>query len=277
MQKFKKYVQIRTAGRIEGHFLLRDISAGTPKSKTQRKNVIQTKLHGTKIKAIMTRHKLKSSKLLTDTIPNKEVTSRIRNAVHLQRIERENGNKFRAMFSTILPYLRFQCLVLSFVGILLYFLRIFSSHGHSELEVFVSWLSDNGAILHPNVILKSYPDYGGYGLSTKSDGGGIQYYEELFRIPDTLILSRDTIVSKMSTNVPKSVKEDDDVVIAMQLMVECALGSESFYAPYLQVLPKEVPRYDLFWVNSIYFRHYVVFNVIQTRLLGRGIIVYVTG
>lgn len=195
-------------------------------------------------KAIMTRHKLKSSKLLTDTIPNKEVTSRIRNAIHLQRIERENGNTFRAMFSTILPYLRVQFLVLSFVGILLYFLQSFHSSSHSKLEVFVSWLSDNGAILHPNVMLKSYPEYGGYGLSTKLDGGGIQYYEELFRIPDTLILSREKIISKMSTNVPTLVKEDDDVVIAMQLMVECALGLESFYAPYLQVLPEEVPRYD---------------------------------
>ena len=44
VQKFKKYAQIRTADRIEGHFFYYETSQPNSKSKSKRKNVTQSKL-----------------------------------------------------------------------------------------------------------------------------------------------------------------------------------------------------------------------------------------
>ena len=120
--------------------------------------------------------------------------------------------------------------------------------------------------MNPNVQLARFEEYGGgYGLLANpvKDDGVVNYYDTLFEIPKHLITSRDSILSNerygKDTTAYKELQKMlrmavndydemfmDDVIISMQLMVECSLGDESFLKPYLDMLPTDaVPRYVL--------------------------------
>uniref|UniRef100_A0A7S2L968 SET domain-containing protein n=1 Tax=Leptocylindrus danicus TaxID=163516 RepID=A0A7S2L968_9STRA len=122
---------------------------------------------------------------------------------------------------------------------------------NEKIENFLCWFRAKGGWISPNVTIKSYPEYGGYGLYAKDD---IAYYDNMYQIPADIILSVESIREGYSTfNAGISERLEkvqshggDDAVIALQLMVECALGAESDIQPYLDIMPDGVPRLDTF-------------------------------
>lgn len=117
-----------------------------------------------------------------------------------------------------------------------------------KIENFLCWFRSKGGWISPNVTIKSYPEYGGYGLYAKDD---ITYYDDMYKIPADIILSAESIresYSSFNAGISERLETvqshgGDDAVISLQLMVECALGSESDFQPYLDIMPDGVLRY----------------------------------
>ena len=150
--------------------------------------------------------------------------------------------------------------------------RYNSKHSYEyKIQRFQNWLLQNGAQIHANVTIESFPEYGGgYGILAKH--GDVKYYDTLFEIPSHLILSVKCIVDMYSSHdssnnadnvydrlieVPQIIRQVvsdgtaniemliEDVIISLQLMTENALHDKgkSKFGPYLDMLPVHaVPR-----------------------------------
>jgi hypothetical protein len=128
----------------------------------------------------------------------------------------------------------------------------------------LSWFKENGGWISGNLKLDSFSI--GNGLRAVSDRGGgengfvIRKDDDVFRIPEKLqIHSRGVIggwnkISEEATTLvwnileknAKNSLDEQDMIIALQLMIECALSEDSFWFPYLQMLPEHVPRLDYY-------------------------------
>jgi len=168
---------------------------------------------------------------------------------------------------------------------------------------FRKWFLEMGGSISPSVDIQPFLEYGGFGLLAKKrertfcdssisteklnkkygnnvcsdeDSNGVNYMQELFTVPSSLITSAQSIHSKYSIVTKKvqpasELKElaifdfqlemkqvlwqiyppeghlvTQDVEIALELMVQCSLGNSSSFYPYLNILPKEIPRLDTF-------------------------------
>jgi hypothetical protein len=134
---------------------------------------------------------------------------------------------------------------------------------HSNAEVLVSWFRKNGGWMSDNLKLDTFSI--GNGLSVVSNGNDdndvvINEGDEVFRVPEKLQINpRDVIAAWNKTSVEMMILTKDtvkrncrdklaqqDIIIALQLMIECAMGEDSLWHPYLQMLPDYVPRMDYF-------------------------------
>lgn len=167
------------------------------------------------------------------------------------------------------------------------------TENETKIQNFISWLKDNGAIISPRVTLESFPEFGGYGLKAKSkcemNNGekdelikqtctiddndtddskeiAIQYFDEMFTIPESIIMSTKSILHEFTSSnfkisnfqsrmtkllsghiVYSSYMVQQDVVIALYLMTQCALDDKSRFKPYMDILPQyNIPRLDTF-------------------------------
>jgi Rubisco LSMT substrate-binding/SET domain len=127
------------------------------------------------------------------------------------------------------------------------------SQASSESLTFVEWLTSNGMYLstkatwgralHPLAIADETTDDGepsGRGLiAVKSLNQG----EALFEVPWPLVLTR----TRALEHVPGLPEDSDEyIAIAVMLIQERARGSESFWKPYLDILPKDEEMVPLF-------------------------------
>lgn len=130
-------------------------------------------------------------------------------------------------------------------------------------EALMTWFKENGGWISENLKLKKFPIGNGlqaFSSDEEYDGVVIRENDEVFRIPEILQLNPRAIISgwnktsaEMMTltketvkNIVRSKFDQQDIIIALQLMIECAMGEESFWYPYLQMLPEYVPRMDYF-------------------------------
>ena len=132
-----------------------------------------------------------------------------------------------------------------------------------DAEALVSWFRENGGWMSDNLKLDTFSF--GNGLSVVSNGNDdndvvINEGDEVFRVPEKLQINpRDVIAAWNKTSVEMMILTKDtvkrncrdklaqqDIIIALQLMIECAMGEDSLWHPYLQMLPDYVPRMDYF-------------------------------
>ena len=146
---------------------------------------------------------------------------------------------------------------------------------------FLDWFSENGGYISPSVTLREFADFGGYGLMALSDDTSnnqntssnnknvLETLDELYRIPPSIITSAQSVYSlyhggsrlvhqfQHRLNLAlhhyfSSSLVQQDVIIAMHLMVECSLGEYSDLRPYLDVLPQDIiPRLDTFSTEEL--------------------------
>jgi hypothetical protein len=131
----------------------------------------------------------------------------------------------------------------------------------------MDWLRDNGANISSNIKLDKFEDYG-YGLMATSNSNDsfdsepvIKELQDMFTIPKNIITSTQSVMKyfhSIDASFAQKVKHliqssfqspmvQQDVLLALYLMKQCSLGSESHLAPYLDILPqKTVPRLDTF-------------------------------
>ncbi|KAJ9191318.1 hypothetical protein DTO164E3_6136 [Paecilomyces variotii] len=126
----------------------------------------------------------------------------------------------------------------------------------------VQWANNNGAFIHPSCEFHAAPGGGGT-LSVKIDGQVIEPQSIFLRMPYCLSLSYLNAISagkERSHYVPRSKPlpdallqstADHDTIGNIFLMQQYILGSESFWYPYIQVLPQpddsSQPAIPLVW------------------------------
>ena len=181
-----------------------------------------------------------------------------------------------------------------------------------KIDSFLSWFVTMGGSISSSVTLHSFPDYGGFGLKaietiscsddeiqngmnekTTQKGkncsyGGIEYMQELFTVPNKIITSTDTVMTKYNMLLTKVERKSNnsmkkvnfqkhlqqildhrfsqhhnmitqDIIIALELMVQCSLNKYSHMHPYLDILPKQINRLDMFHPDDL--------NLLQDELL----------
>jgi len=96
----------------------------------------------------------------------------------------------------------------------------------------------------------------------------VKYLDEMFTIPDSIITSSKTFLERfnngkirnfqsrinqiLSEHLPSNTMVQQDALIALHLMLECSLGDESTFKPYLDILPQTIiPRLDTFHDNEL--------------------------
>eukprot|EP00871_Galdieria_phlegrea_P000740 jgi/Galph1/1667/GphlegSOOS_G337.1 len=114
------------------------------------------------------------------------------------------------------------------------------------IQEFYHWLKENGVYIsqkaswsrapHRLLIAEETSDEGeasGRGLLASRP---INLGEKLFEIPEKLILSRKLALQTFPESVMSHI-QDEYISIALLLLFECAKGEDSFFKPYLNVLP----------------------------------------
>lgn len=120
-------------------------------------------------------------------------------------------------------------------------------------KALVTWLQDNGMYLsekatwgrpkHPLAIANETSEDGessGRGLVAVK---GIVQGESIFEVPFDVVLTKDRALEEVP-GLPEDI--DDYVAIAVLLMQERAKGEDSFWKPYLDILPKDDELIPLF-------------------------------
>ena len=148
-----------------------------------------------------------------------------------------------------------------------------------KIERFLSWLVESGASISPSVSIAPFPEYGGgYGIVALTDPAVqalppppppqrpttivVHALQDLFTIPASVITSPESVLrSPAYRTIPHfrrrlqsavdahflSPLVRQDAIIALHIVVECALGKDAALGPYLDVLPHDVvPRLDTF-------------------------------
>lgn len=116
---------------------------------------------------------------------------------------------------------------------------------------FQNWFRHQGGWMSPKLSLVSSVEFNGNGLVVS--GGTLREGDVLLEIPMDLVLTKDKTIINFSSSVQEAISQiiqdpldQQDVWIAMDLMLQCAMGSNSIWFPYIQVLPSHVPRLATF-------------------------------
>lgn len=149
---------------------------------------------------------------------------------------------------------------------------------------FADWFRRNGGWMSDRVELMDYTDEYGNGLrvvvsgdddddAVVEDGAGVVAIykgQPLLRVPSSMQFSEQQSKQKFqkmnrgaTDRILQSLyhengaggrigrMEQQDMMMALDLMLECSLGKESFHYPYLSILPQTVPRLDLFSAEEL--------------------------
>ena len=124
-----------------------------------------------------------------------------------------------------------------------------SSSSTKEKEVeFLDWFENNGGEIN-SVGLGHFQDQG-RGIIASKD---VQAGQTVLSIPMKIMFSADRIKASRDSvdkEIVKLFTDDDDIVLA-SLLYESFRGSESFFAPYLQLLPAYVPSLLYFSAEAL--------------------------
>ena len=150
----------------------------------------------------------------------------------------------------------FALLLLPLISILVHYYTSGNNHykfdSHMKIDKLIKWVQGKGGYVSPSVTLDIFNE--GYGLKASAK---VHEYDVLFRIPTSIVFSQENSIERYLTSVPHSTREQfiallstdsgdsmvfQDWIIAMSLMIECSLGKQSEFHPYLDILPHEVPR-----------------------------------
>ena len=143
------------------------------------------------------------------------------------------------------------------VGFIAFVCNVWLSHRHllpttpDANIAFQDWFRHQGGWISPNLSLISSIEFHGNGLVVS--GGGLREGDVLLEIPMDMLLTKDKAILKFPAWIQDTISQtiqdpldQQDVWIAMDLMSECAKGSDSLWFPYIQVLPSHVPRLATF-------------------------------
>ncbi|KAL2672952.1 hypothetical protein Neosp_013670 [[Neocosmospora] mangrovei] len=153
----------------------------------------------------------------------------------------------------------------------------YSSNAENRYERFIKWARQNGAYFHSSLRFVVTPNRGAEVLVT---GQAIRPFETLFTVPYGISLSYFNAVSAgnpgspylpRSTPLPEEFLEntsDHDTVNAIFLVQQYLLGEQSFWYPYIQILPQPDdakdstipllwPESDLLWLRGTYLEEAV--------------------
>jgi hypothetical protein len=138
------------------------------------------------------------------------------------------------------------------------------NHGDDPKVVFQDWFRQQGGWISPQLSLVSDEvHHHGNGLRVSS-GGHLHQNDRILEIPKHLIFtsrklldrsndSRFTATATASAKAKEAIEQyienpldQQDALIALDLMLECCRGPTSLWFPYLQVLPTHVPRLAMF-------------------------------
>ncbi|KAJ4323559.1 hypothetical protein N0V84_004300 [Fusarium piperis] len=145
-----------------------------------------------------------------------------------------------------------------------------SSDAEKNYERFIKWARNNGAYFHPSLKFIVTPNRGAEVLVT---GQAIKPFETLFTVPYGISLSYFNAVSAGALGSPylprsESLPEeylqstsDHDTINAVFLVQQYLLGENSFWHPYIQILPQPGdakdsaipllwPEEDLLWLRG---------------------------
>jgi hypothetical protein len=138
-----------------------------------------------------------------------------------------------------------------------------TSNQRKKIETLLNWVQGNDGYINPAATLDIFPEFGGYGWKSTAE---IHEHDILFRIPKSIVTSIESFKERyLSVIMPHqstmrnnnfmtfltqpSYNDDSqdhliyqDWAIAMALMIECSLGNQSTFFPFLDILPSEVPR-----------------------------------
>ncbi|EEU41637.1 uncharacterized protein NECHADRAFT_106552 [Fusarium vanettenii 77-13-4] len=153
----------------------------------------------------------------------------------------------------------------------------YSSNAEERYERFIQWTRQHGAYFHPSLTFVVTPNRGAEVLVT---GQAIQPFETLFKVPYGISLSYFNAVSAgipgspyqpHSKPLPEEFLEntsDHDTVNAIFLVQQYLLGEQSFWYPYIQILPQPDddkdsaipllwPESDLLWLRGTHLEEAV--------------------
>ena len=125
-------------------------------------------------------------------------------------------------------------------------------------HLFLSWFSSNGG-KSINVSIREFPDMGRGVVATSN----LAENDNILFAPNHLQITKELVSKTSGANFAKLLQSDEEVIIAY-LLHEKSKGQESFWAPYIRVLPSYVP-------TVIYFSPYEI-NEFQNPTLIRNII-----
>ncbi|GJQ13480.1 hypothetical protein GpartN1_g5271.t1 [Galdieria partita] len=130
----------------------------------------------------------------------------------------------------------------------------------SEVHQFYEWLRENGVYLsdkaswthapHRLVIAEETKDEGEYSGRGLLSSRNVNLGEKILEIPEKLMLTRKLALETFPTSVMAAI-EDEYVSIALLLLHESMKGANSFFKPYIDILPKLDELNPLFlWSNE---------------------------
>ncbi|EME28868.1 ribulose-1,5-bisphosphate carboxylase/oxygenase small subunit N-methyltransferase I [Galdieria sulphuraria] len=130
----------------------------------------------------------------------------------------------------------------------------------SEISAFYDWLKENGVYLsekaswthapHRLVIAEETKDEGEYSGRGLLSSRSVNLGEKVLEIPEKLMFTRKLALETFPTSIIASI-EDEYVSIGLLLLYEKAKGFDSFFKPYLDILPTLDELNPLFlWSNK---------------------------
>ena len=124
-----------------------------------------------------------------------------------------------------------------------------SAASQDKNALFLDWFKSNGGYVHPSIELKFFPLYG-RGLSAVGD---VDHLDVLFTAPPSIILTPESVANLYPSPLAEDLAKvkNDNYAIALQLCVECALGEDSRFRPYLDVLPGHVSNLETFTEEQV--------------------------
>ena len=123
-------------------------------------------------------------------------------------------------------------------------------------DALLTWFKENGGWMSEGIVLEEKTVIGN-GLRAVSN---IKKGDVVFKIPNRLQMNPRGVIegwNKTSpelmiqtknavNNIVRNKLDQQDMIIALQLMIECAMGADSFWFPYLQMIPEYVPALDYY-------------------------------
>jgi len=118
---------------------------------------------------------------------------------------------------------------------------IVNARGTSELQSFAQWLATNKVLSRTNLGVFESQGFGGIA------GTEIKTGDALFRVPVSMVVTKDTVAKAPWAGYQHWSFDREPLMI--WLITELT-NKESFWAPYLNLLPQEFTSFPLYWSDE---------------------------